>query len=308
MKDDGLISKMCALHAADLTEVGLTETERRFLAESEPAARLRPVEVGGMSQGRQSRVSVLAYGEDDEQHYVVWKRMGAGKYLTRDEATKMWERLGRYKGALDSLGWVTPAQYHSTVVDVSHTESQIFSYEQFVPGGDGDAMLADPDQPNLRKWHFVTEVLRVLYSYPAHCLDRKRIAGRTLTALPVGMDVKAANFVLERGSNRLYFIDLFGPKELDRKGRWLLYSPKIDTLPEENLRAVCATREGCVLRFWRLARRLWEPDRERRQSLTEGFFNQLLALDPPRDEVALIREEIDARFPWLTQLYSEREV
>jgi len=126
--------------------------------------------------------------------------------------------------------------------------------------------------------------------------------------LPHGLDLKLANLVLEPATSQLYFVDLFGPKELDESGRWRIYSRKLDTLPADNLRIVTATREGAVLRFWRLARKSWEPDRARRVSLRDQFVDHLESMGAPDDEFALIRNEIDQSFPWLNALYSEQNV
>jgi hypothetical protein len=300
---------MCAVHAKTVSGADFTDVERRFLQDHEPGVGLEPVELEGISQGRQSRVTVLGYDDPDgESRLVIWKRMGDGKRLARNEAEHMWERLPHYRQSLIDGGWYVPQLLFSTVVDVSAHESQIFSYEQFIPGGDGDNLLSAPAEPNFRKWHFVTEVLRVLYQYKPEALTSTQLAGRSLTLLPHGLDLKAANFVLERGSDRLYFIDLFGPKELDEDGNWRTYSPKIDPLPQDNLRAVCATREGCVLRFWRLARRLWEPEHERRGLLTDELLLRMESLGMPKAELDFIRAEIEAGFPWLDKLYSERSI
>lgn len=116
---------MCAVHTAQVTGNQLTEAEVDFLAANEPLVDLVLTEVEGISQGRQSRVSVLTYPRDDELQYVIWKRMGVGKRLTRPEAAEMWVRLAHYKQSLESGGWAIPALLYSTVVDVSDVESQI---------------------------------------------------------------------------------------------------------------------------------------------------------------------------------------
>lgn len=305
---------MCAVHSALVTSSALTDTERRWLEQNEPNLELRFADdLEGISQGRQSRVSVLTYGGNDSgsgdsERFVIWKRMGDGKRLSSDEAHLMWNQLELYKAELESCGWVVPRLLYSEVVRVSEVENQIFSYEQFVPGGDGDMMLSDPREPNFRKWYLVSEVLRTLFRYPEERLNRGVVAGREVTCLPHGIDLKAANIVLEQDSDQLYFIDLFGPKNLDADGRWVVHSPKIDPLPAENLRAVCATREGSVLRFWRLARRLWEPQHSERDKLTDELLERLDALGCPSNELDFIAKEIKAGFPWLTALYSEREV
>lgn len=304
---------MCATHLIEQktsSGLDLTEAEERFAAKREPGTgtNLRFVNAKGISQGRQSRVSVLAYGRGKRERRVIWKRMGAGKGLSWDEAEVMWSRLARYREKLMGAGWRVPKLLYSSVVPISAEEVQIFSYEGYIYGGDAEVMLKDAKQPNFRKWYFVDQVLKTLYSYPPDSLKREEVAGREVSLLPDGLDLKAANFVLEEGTDDLFFIDLFGPKELDDEGQWWVYSPKIDPLPPENLRAVCATREGSLLRFWRLARRLWKPDKDERVEISEEFLEHVAAIEPPPEELALIREEIENGCPWMEQLYEERQI
>lgn len=304
---------MCATHLIEeKTTSGfeLTEAEERFAAEREPGTgtSLRFVHPRGMSQGRQSRVSVLAYGPKSKERRVVWKRMGAGKGLTFDEANAMWRRLIHYREKLITMGWKVPKLLYSAVVPVAPAETQIFSYEEYIYGGDAEAMLTSAKQPNFRKWYFVDKVLRTLYSYPSEALQRREVAGREVSLLPDGLDLKAANFVLEQGTDNLFFIDLFGPKELTDTGDWRIFNPKIDTLPADNLKAVCATREGSLLRFWRLARRLWKSNKSERVALSNEFLDHVAAIEPPTEEFALIREEIEANCPWMEQLYKEHHI
>ncbi len=303
---------MCATHLIEQKTVVpvLTEAEERFAAEREPGTgtNLRFVQAKGISKGRQSRVSVLAYGQGSRERRVVWKRMGAGKGLNVDEAELMWQRLAHYREKLIAVGWRVPKLLYSAVVPISQDEVQIFSYEEYIRGGDAEVMLKDPEQPNFRKWYFVDKVLRTLYSYPPDSLRREEVAGRTVSLLPDGLDLKAANFVLEEGTDDLFFIDLFGPKELTDDGQWRVYSQKIDPLPADNLRAVCATREGSLLRFWRLARRLWKPDKRERVAITEEFLDHVAAIEPPPEELAFIREEIENGCRWMEELYEERQI
>jgi hypothetical protein len=305
------IERMCAIHVIEERQTSgiLTEAEERFREETEPSLRLRGLESRpGMDSGRQSRVSLLAYDYDGREHHVVWKRMGAGKGLAEDEASDLWKRLHPYREKLTARGWNVPLLYYSDVVEAGDGESQIFSYEQFIEGGDAAQMLKDPAQPNFRKWFFVEEVLRTLYRYESDLLVRGEVAGRTVSLLPDGLDLKAANFVLEKDSNELYFVDLFGPKELTEDRRWANYSPKIDTLPAENLRAICATREGIILRFWRLAVWLWSDGDDRGRELTREFLDRLEAIEPPAEEFDLINEEIRSDCPWMDSLYKEHHV
>jgi hypothetical protein len=307
------VETMCAIHLIEQKtafNLELTAAEERFAAEREPGTgtSLRFVHPRGMSQGRQSRVSVLAYGHKSKERRVVWKRMGAGKGLTFDEANAMWKRLVHYREKLLAVGWKVPKLLYSAVVPVAPDETQIFSYEEYIYGGDAEAMLKSTKQPNFRKWYFVDKVLRTLYSYPPEVLHRREVSGREVSLLPDGLDLKAANFVLEQGTDDLFFIDLFGPKELTGDGDWRIYNPKIDTLPADNLKAVCATREGALLRFWRLARRLWKPDKRERVAISNEFLDHVAAIEPPAQELALIREEIETGCPWMEQLYKEHHI
>jgi hypothetical protein len=312
MTEEISLRTMCATHLIEQKDVVpvLTEAEERFAAEREPGTgtNLRFVQAEGISKGRQSRVSVLAYGQGSRERRVVWKRMGAGKGLDVEEAELMWQRLAHYREKLIAVGWRVPKLLYSAVVPISQDEVQIFSYEEYIRGGDAEVMLKDPEQPNFRKWYFVDKVLRTLYSYPPDSLRREEVAGRTVSLLPDGLDLKAANFVLEEGTDDLFFIDLFGPKELTDDGQWRVYSQKIDPLPADNLRAVCATREGSLLRFWRLARRLWKPDKRERIAITEEFLDHVAAIEPPPEELAFIREEIENGCRWMEQLYEERQI
>jgi hypothetical protein len=296
-----------ASHASSFSGAELSEEERAVLEQHEPDVEFRRLEIGGLSQGRQSRVSVLEYGTaDGEPRQVIWKRMAADRGLDRAEAQHFHERVGAYREALSAAGWNIPKLFYTGIVPING-ETQVFSYEEFIAGGDGEQMMTDPATPNFRKWYFIEQAIRSLATYPDDV--RRTIRGRQLTMLPHGLDFKAANFVLQEDTDQLYFIDLFGPKELNATGDgWLLYSPKIDDLPPENLLAICATREGAILRFWRLARRLWERPKDRRLGLTPEFLERVEAAGIPGRELDLIRSEIVNGCPWLDQLYEEFRV
>jgi hypothetical protein len=280
--------------------------ELDVLAEHEPDIGFRVLTGVPITEGRQSRVSVLEYEHEDSTYRLIWKRMGAGKNLDGDEARVMRDSLAPYRRSLELSGWTIPKIFNATVVKTLD-EFQIYSYEEFIAGGDGERMVADVAEPNFRKWYLIEKVLRLLLHYPEDQLRRGELHGRELTLLPHGLDLKLANVVLEKDTNQLYFVDLFGPKELE-DDHWRIYSPKLDQLPPDNLQVVCATREGAILRFWRLAQRSWERDRSRRLGLRSEFLERLFALDPPDEEYRLIRSEIEAGFPWLNQLYQEHGV
>ncbi|MGI9032998.1 MAG: hypothetical protein ACR2HY_04840 [Acidimicrobiales bacterium] len=261
----------------------------------------------GLSEGRQSRVSILEYERAGQTHQVLWKRMGAGKGLDEGEATSFNARLRPYRQSLARAGWRLPKLLYTRVAELPD-EHQILAYEQFIAGGDGEKLLASPAEPNFRKWFLMSEVVRRLYDYPEDQLNRTNVSGREVTRLPHGLDLKLANVVLEAGTNEMYFVDLFGPKELDARGQWLSYSPKLDTLPPANLMAVTATREGALLRCWRLAERHWADGYKAPEELRADFMAALSELSLPADELSLVRSEVEAGYPWLDKLYRETVV
>lgn len=279
----------------------------RLLKEHEPGVTFRVLSGAGLSEGRQSRVSVLEYDRGGATSQVLWKRMGADKGLVAAEASTLHARLQPYRDDLLAAGWQVPQLLYTTVASLPG-ESQIFSYEQFVPGGDGEKLLSNPDEPNFRKWYLVEEVIRTLARYPTERLSPVELTDRPLTQLPHGLDLKLANCVLERGTNTLYFVDLFGPKELDAHGGWLTYSTKLDSLPAEPLLAVCATREGAVLRCWRLAEQHWPGNGRSLDELRSEFIARLATLPLPAAERSFIASEVEAGYPWLDALYSEYQV
>lgn len=283
------------------------EAELKIRLQHEPLINFEVVPCKGISQGRQSRVSVLEYKVEEQKRRVLWKRMGAGKNLAETEAQTLHQRISPYCQELARAGWNLPSIYYTDIVTVGN-ESQIFSYEELITGGDGEFMVINPEEPNFRKYFLIRSVLETLASYPEKSLRRQETAGRETTLMPHGLDLKLANLVLNE-VGKLFFVDLFGPKELDASGRWLTYSRKLDSLPEENLLAVCATREGVILRFYRLAEKLWvKAGGINSQKLRADFSDMLISIKLPRNEADFIIAEILAGFPWLDRIYSESRV
>lgn len=283
------------------------EGELKIRLQHEPLVDFEIVPYKGISEGRQSRISVLEYLVEGKKRRVVWKRMGAGKNLTKEEAQVFHQRINPYRQELKQAGWNLPLIYYTDSVN-NGNEYQIFSYEELIPGGDGEFMVANPEEPNFRKYFLMRAVLETLAGYSEKSLRRQTIADREVTLMPHGLDLKLANVVLNE-AGRLFFVDLFGPKELDQNGRWLTYSRKLDSLPEENLLAVCAAREGAILRFYRLAEKLWTQTRGiDLQKLRSDFIKMLVSTKLPKEETTFIANEISTGFPWLDRVYSENQV
>ncbi|MEK7507070.1 MAG: hypothetical protein AAB585_00810 [Patescibacteria group bacterium] len=283
------------------------EKEMDILKRHEHLADFKIVPYRGISEGRQSKVSVLEYKVEDQSRRVLWKRMGAGRGLSLELAANLHSRLGPYKKELAAYGWNLPILFYTQPVELG-TEAQIFSYEELITGGDGEFMVANREEPNFRKWFILHSVLETLAKYPPPSVHRKVVAGQEVSLLPHGLDLKLANVVLNE-QGKLYFVDLFGPKEIDNAGHWLSYTTKLDSLPEKNLLAVTATREGAILRFYRLAEKLWSESCEMDVGkIRSGFSDILNGLVLPEVERNFITSQLDSNFSWLDAVYSERQV
>lgn len=280
--------------------------EESILRSKEPAAHFETVHAPGISQGRQSRVSVLEFKLSAGPELIVWKRMGVGKCLTEDEADLLHGRLRTYRRELRNFGWNVPKLFHTHTVQVGN-EWQIYSYEQYIPGGDADFAVRDTTEPNFRKWQLMRAAIETLGEYSPGALTRKQVFGQNVTALPHGLDLKLANLVND--GLVVYFVDIFGPKELTDDGHWLTYSSKLESLPEENLIAVCATREGAILRLFRLAEKSWiESGSSSRDVIRAEFEIVLKQSGIPTEERDFILSEVNREYPWLDRLYSEAAI
>lgn len=288
----------------------ISRDELQILKQHEPFVNFHILgqEEAGLSLGRQSRVSVMEYELAGEMYRVLWKRMGAGKHLDTSEATGFDDRLEPYRQSLLQAGWRVPSLYFHKPVEIAG-EAQIFSYEQHIPGGDGEKMLQDRSQPNFRKWFLIENTIQTLSRYPKETTWRGELAGKVVTRLPHGLDLKLANLVLEKGTNHMYFVDLFGPKELDAtRSHWITYSTKLDSLDEEALMAVCASREGAILRCWRLAEEHWNNGYADAGSLRSDFIGHLKRMELPDEEVNFITNEVQHGYPWLNSIYDEQKI
>jgi len=271
----------------------------------------------GLSQGRQSEVYIITNHEGDPTAWaelgtnwvLVWKRMAVHKQLSHDEALRLQSSLRDYQNNLYQAGWRLPALFASEVINGDDGGFGIACAEQFIPGGDGEILLKDPSAPEHRKQALVEEVIMTLYAPHTHGdLPRRVLAGKEVSALPYGLDLKPANIVLIEPEDLLFVIDVFGPKQIGDDGQWLTYFSKIDSLPAQSLQAVTASREGAILRFWRLSEQFWAGDSMNLKERRAWMFDLLLAAGAPRQEVAFIADEISHGYPWLDEIYRESAV
>lgn len=100
----------------------------QLLEQVESLAEKEPITVVGISDGRQSRVTVLRFKFPQSEQLIMWERMGVGKGLSEAEASVVLERLRPYRRSLRDYGWNIPKLFHTHVAHVDK-EWQIYSYE-----------------------------------------------------------------------------------------------------------------------------------------------------------------------------------
>ena len=160
-------------------------------------------------------------------------------------------------------------------------------------------------QCHFLKWHLLREIVSQLASYTN--LTRSLVAGADVSLLPHGLDLKLANLV--HTENGIFFVDFFGPKELNDNGEWKTYSPKLDTLSPKNLLAVTATREGAFLRLYRFIEKNWALVGGITPMVLRNKLKQMLEDHSlPVQESNFILSEVHGGYPWLDSIYKEQEI
>ncbi|KKR70581.1 MAG: hypothetical protein UU13_C0003G0025 [Candidatus Nomurabacteria bacterium GW2011_GWB1_40_7] len=257
------------------------------------------------SEGRQSRVSALEIIKDNAATRVVWKRCGVKKQLTIKEAKSLCLRLLPYREILKKYGWDVPNIFYSEAISIKD-ENVIFSYEELVNAADAERMFKDPETARFEKLAVIQKIIYTLTNEAHQNLEQKIYFGQSFSQLPYGIDLKLANLILDTNGN-LYFVDFFGPKELDENYNWKIYNPKLDYLPQENLALVCATREGCILRMLKLA--LLHIQNIEEIAIYINHFKEIIIYSSlPKKEKEFILNELEKDFPLLKRVYEEQKV
>lgn len=272
----------------------------------------RPVAAPGISKGRQSFVQVLSFRFSHGEELVVWKRMGSGKGLSRGSTQSMLEQLRPYRRSLRNHGWNVPKIFHSHLSQ-EDDDHFVSSFDQYIRGGDCDHLIRNSQVPAYAKWHVIRTVIETLAEYDTESIFRTELDDGVYTCLPHGLDLKLANLVSD--GTQVWFVDLFAPKLLlgredsHTSARFAIYDSHLDTLAENSLFKVTATREGAILRLLRLAELSWVGTGD---ITSEEFCHVALQILEesllPRDEKRRVADEFDCKFAWLKSIYSEKLV
>lgn len=297
------MDKELKLHT-QLERNDVQETEKLELIQRNPGVHF---EIPSMKfgEGRQSRVSALEIKKGNTSRKVIWKRCGVEKKLQKEEAENLCKRLTPYREVLRIYGWNVPNIFYSEVVQ-QESDYVVFSYEELIEAIDTERMFKEVNTAHFERLAVFQKIITTLTNKEHEHLIKKEYFGRTFSQLPYGIDLKLANLILD-AQGSLHFVDFFGPKGLTPQGTWETYSTKLDSLSQENLMVVCATREGCILRMLKLAlRHLPHKD------MTIVYFNHfkdIITHSPlPKDEKQYILQELENGFPLLTSVYEESKV
>lgn len=256
-------------------------------------------------EGRQSRVSALEIVKKDTVTKVIWKRCGIDKKLTEDESHELCSRLSPYRETLKKFGWNVPEIYYSESVQLDD-EHVIFSYEQLIEAVDVERMFKDEHTAHFERLAVLQKIISTLTNRQHEQLEEKTYGTYILSQLPYGIDLKLANVILD-SQGKLHFVDFFGPKELLDGGSWKNYTTKLDSLSQENLKIICATREGCILRMVKLALKHL-PDTTDKEVYLGHFIDIVTLSSLPDREKKFIVDEIAGDFPMLDKVYKEYQV
>lgn len=266
-----------------------------------PAGYRRKFQAPSVRQGRQSDVTYVESWVTTPPSTYIWKRMAVGKGLTPEEARVQFSLLGTYRKQLKRLGWPTPEILYLSVRD-DPSGSYIDAIEQFIDGVDSETLFTSRSTPDRLRWRVVDNVLSRMGGLRLHRL-RRTIGGVELHAMPCGVDLKPSNLVYCGDSDRICLVDTFAP-QVFRMDRVVDFTSKLTSFSPEMLLAVCGTREGALLRFWRLLESQWpvetimEFDR-RREEFGARMKNNRISTR----ERKFIESQIRENYPWLDNIY-----
>lgn len=289
---------------AQLERNDIRVEEKLKLLEANPGIRFNAPNIK-FGEGRQSRVSALEIVKTDTVTKVIWKRCGVEKKLTKEESQDLCRRIVPYRENLKAFGWNVPEVFYSESVNVGN-ENVIFSYEQLIESVDVERMFKDEKTAHFERLSVIQKIIQTLTNSAHEKLIKKHYENYSLSYLPYGIDLKLANVILDT-QGKLFFVDFFGPKELNEDGSWKNYVTKLDSLPEENLKVICATREGSVLRMIKLA--LQYLPKSVNVDVYKKHFIDIISLSLlPEEEKETILCEIENNFPLLEMVYEEYRV
>lgn len=280
------------------------EEEKLKLLESNPniSYNIPNIKFG---EGRQSRVSALEIIKQNTTTKVIWKRCGTNKKLTKEESVELCSCITPYRETLKYFGWNVPEVLYSESVKLVD-EHVIFSYEQLIEAVDVERMFKDSGTAHFERLSVIQKIVQTLTNTYHQKLNRKTYESYTLSHLPYGIDLKLANIILDT-QGKLHFVDFFGPKELQADNSWKSYTTKLDSLTEDNLKIICATREGCILRMIKLALQ-YLPKDINSDTYLNHFVDIIMLSSLPNEEKELIVNEIKNKFPLLDKVYEEYKV
>lgn len=263
--------------------------------ESHGRIRLRDfAELPAALQGSQSVVSVR--GQRGTAR--VLKRAALGRKLTFQEAQLAVENLKIYRDELRVNGWTLPADSKARIVGGGKA-IEVWIIERYVPGTD---LAALPFREAVTSKAF-TQVVNTIASSECRSSFIAFDGAPELSVMSYGVDLKPTNIIVHSQTGDGYLVDTFPPLNFTQRGTFAFYTPKLHKFTSDMLLAVCATREGSLLRFWRLLERRWNLDAESKRESREIFRETLTSADLSRREIEVILDQIAREYPLLDFYY-----
>ena len=225
----------------------------------------------------------------------IRKCLGGRMTLAQHEALALKDLFLQYRNELASAGWLIPA-LHDCAAGPAGTGWAIHSEEDFIAGGDG-ARLMSSGQPWAAKVALLRRIVDLMSGYRVVHSAHAVWGGVRMAVLPHGLDLKPSNVVL-RGDD-LFLVDHFLP--MIRHG-----DLSRDVAPaRESL--VCGTRQGALLRFFRLAEwALLERGGDGRSAvarLRAEMVGLVRAAPLPSAERRYVQDQIVTGYPVLDAMY-----
>ena len=251
------------------------------------------------SYGSQAKIVLLDVQDNPTNRLVVWKRIAADKGLTKEEAVELKNGIYAFNADLKRCGWNVPTIYQIHVIKADGGY-QLFSYEQFIEGLEGEHMLKNGAW-NFCKWSLLRQVTDQIAAY-SDLIPGVRFAGYELYQLPHAIDLRPANVVLDE-QGIMWNIDFFTPKVINHEtGELHIFNTKLEKLTQDKLLARESTREGILLRFFKLTEMMCQSISL--DKMREGFIDILDTSELPHAVKDFVSQQIQQNYPFLDKIYA----
>jgi hypothetical protein len=225
----------------------------------------------------------------DESH--ILKHIGMNRGLSRLDSRLLANSLLRYRSQLEDSGWLIPEIHEMAFMD-TEDESHLWIAEDFVKGRNGIDILGD--HPTSLSSIYIQKIIHQVY---ATTQDTSPIA-----PLSASVDLKPSNVIMD-DSGKIWLVDTITPKALDQDGNIEFYIDNLEEVDRSIIQSVCSTLDGAILRFLKKCRECWQSISDEDFIYEISYILARLAI--PEDVIYRWLEQVDNRFPHLSELYAK---